>query len=168
MARNTRSVFLTGIMLVILGVALSIAATSGSSRIIGLIPFSAGIVICVAGKLTDVPGMYLPGVVIAGAGAGVALLAFGVVAADERMITGVLLAGIGAGVGLLPILSKLSGWDLVIWPLPPAGALVLFGVGLLASPESSRLYGFFSRGWPVAAAFSVAWLIVLLFRRRGP
>ena len=166
MQRNQRTIFLTGLVLVCSGVALVFVSLVGAKSVVLYIPIVAGVALCVTGGAVRIPGLFLPGALLVGAGTGIAVTSGLGETASEAVLIGVFLAAIGFSFSLVPLLSRISGWELVMWPFIPGGALGLCGVGLVFSPDSSGLARMLAKTWPGVVAFSVVWLVLVFYRRK--
>ena len=165
-SRNQRTVFLTGLVLVVSGVALVSLSLVGSRSVVVYIPIVTGVALCVSAGTVRAPGLFLPGALLVGAGTGIALnVALGDTV-SEFVLIGVFLASIGVSLALVPFLSRMSGWKLVRWPFVPGGTLGLCGVGLIVAPESSTTAAILEKIWPGVVAFSVVWIVLVFYRRK--
>jgi hypothetical protein len=166
MNRSPARVAVSGLALILIGIALGALVTAGGSRAAAFVPFICGVAVCSVGAIIRVPGMYLPGVIIAGAGVAVVLVAWGACGAEHRQLVGLFLLCIGGSLCVLPPLSLLTGWRFVLWPLPPALVFLTFGVVLMAASADTAIGRIAVSGWRFAVAISVAYIVVVMFRAR--
>ncbi len=164
MAGSRRTVFLTGAALVVAGVLLIMPVSGGSGAAFRFIPLAAGMIICAAGGVSKLPGMFLPGMILVGAGVALVIVSGSTERFDDGALVGIFLASIASGLALVPPLVWVGGRDFVSWPFAPAILLGATGVGLIALHRGGGAYLFLEQGWPLAVALSVAHMVIVFGR----
>ena len=162
---RSRNVFITGIVFVITGAVLVVLQNSGAGRVLRYIPLIVGVSICIAGGVNRIPGLYLPGVLLVGLGVGVAITYGEAVDSQNPEFIGIMFVCTGIALAGLPLLSKLTGWEFVIWPLPAALLILATGIGLLASDPAGEFGMILARGWQFVAALTAAYIVIVFLRR---
>ena len=163
MNRSARTVFFTGALLIAAGVVLVVLQFGSSSRILEWIPLIVGLVICAAGFLTAVPGFFIPGFLLAGAGAGIVIAIPLVATLAPARITGIFLVCIACGLGCITPAAALLQYKKVFWPLPPVTLLASTGILLIAAGPVFILV--MERVWPFSVAVAVAYFVFVFWRR---
>lgn len=160
---SQRRVFIVGVGLVVVGGLFTILS-AGGSPFPRFVPAIAGIVICIAAVVAKLPGLLLPGALFVGAGVGL-LVAREMPQSEAQPIIGTFLLSIGASLCLIPPLLKVSGWAFVWWPFVSGGALAAHGLSMLLF-EGTNVGGALDAAWPAVVALSVAWIVIVYYRRR--
>ena len=166
MERNQRVVFFSGLGLISGGIALVAIQIAGSGAVVRWIPLVAGVALCGTAVATRVPGMLLPGAMLAGLGLGLVVTLSAGESINHGAAVGVFLLCFGGSLSLVPALSLLCGYEFVLWPFPSAALPVLTGIGLVVFPPESTVFGFLADAWPVAVVCSVSFLVIVFFRRK--
>jgi hypothetical protein len=132
---------------------------------LGLIaPALIGVAFLLWALLARQPAFLIPGGILMGIGGG--LIAERLLTAGVAVDRAALLLGMGTGFLLVTVLSKLIFRQRVLWPLIPAGALVVIGLVHLAGADLQQGFRLARQLWPFAALLAAAWLWWSAGRRR--
>lgn len=135
-----------------------------------LVLLGLGLAFHIAGLLTREPGWFIPGGILTGIGAGVAL----VDGPLAQLIPAGLLPGDEGG---LFMLAFAGGWFLIVlttalftdethwWPLIPGGIMLLIGLAAGFGSVFGTILSLLGRAWPIALI--AAGLYILYQARRG-
>ena len=128
--RYQKSVLLTGILLVAVGLLFAGLQITGSPHLTTLIPLISGVVFLFGGMAIRIFGLLFLGCVLAGAGTGL-LWATGLVTSSGENGPLIFLLCFSIGWLIVTPLSRLMGGRAVIWPLIPGIAGIIVSGGLL-------------------------------------
>ena len=162
-----RTVLLTGIALVVGGILLAVVSIKGATTIARFVPLIVGVAVCLSGAVSRVPGLYLPGTLISGAGIGILLIFQAADSATYQQAVGTMLISLGGSLCLLPVLSKATGWDFVVWPFVPGTVLVLVGIGLVVLPSTSAFGKALRNSWHFISSLAIAYVVIVFLKRRS-
>ncbi len=138
-----------GIILILIGVFCLAAQSLGLSAV--LILGGLGALFLVWALLVRTTALLVPGGVLTGIAAGLALLHSPLIPQIENGRGGLFLLGMAGGWGLISLLSLFTAshgrW--AAWPLIPGGVLALIGVALISDGIWLQALGLVGRGWPL-------------------
>lgn len=146
-----------GVLLIVLGVALLLTRQQVLRGEVTVLVIGAALLVAYA--FTQSYGLLVPGGILTGLGAGIAL--------REWAAGGGVLLGLGVGFFLIYVLDRArgggGGGGAGTWPIIPGGILIVIGL-LQAARSVAALQALWS-WWPVALIALGVWLVV---RRWGP
>jgi hypothetical protein len=115
-----------------------------------------------AGILGQRPGLVIPGGILAGIGAGAALVQGPFSAVSDPARGGVFMLAFACGWLLITLVSFLLG-RVMLWPLIPGAIIGLFGLALTAGQAGLGILNVIGQGWPIVL---IALGVYLVFRRK--
>lgn len=155
---KNRKGLLTGSALVLIGL-LNLLAQFKPFESIGLLFLPAlGLIFLTWGLLSRQAGLLIPGGILSGLGAGVALVTGPLSIVSDPQKGGVILLSFAAGWALITLLSALIR-DTQWWALIPGTIMGLIGTALMVGGQALDLLEYAGRGWPlilIAAGLYVA------------
>jgi hypothetical protein len=115
-----------------------------------------------AGVLGRRPGLIIPGGILAGIGAGAALVQGPLAGVSDPGRGGVFMLAFACGWLLITLVSFLVG-RVMYWPLIPGAFIGLFGLALTAGQAGLGILNVVGQGWPIIL---IALGVYLVFRRK--
>jgi len=115
-----------------------------------------------AGILGQRPGLLIPGGILAGIGAGAALVQGPFAAIPDQARGGVFMLTFACGWLLITLTSLLVG-RAILWPLIPGAIIGAFGLALSAGQAGLGIINVIGQGWPIIL---IALGVYLVFRRK--
>ena len=116
----------------------------------------------VAGIVGLRPGLIIPGGILAGIGAGAALVQGPFSDVSDPARGGVFMLAFAGGWVLITLASFLVG-RIMLWPLIPGVIIGLFGLALTAGQAGVGILNVIGQGWPIVL---IALGVYLVFRRK--
>lgn len=151
---------LAGVCLIVFGALLLIDRLTGLAMFGTFLLLALGLGLMAAGVANRMPGLTIPGGIVAGIGLGVFVLQ--VVAGPSNGQGGVFLLCFALGwLSIVPA-SRRAG-EAHTWAYVPAFILAAIGAALLASAWAPGFVGTVARWWPLALIIAG----VMALRRRG-
>ena len=152
-----------GVMLIVIGLGLL------AFRWLSLdafFPLALGLGFITAGIITRQAGLIIPGGIIGGAG-------LGIVAMENNLFAqtgspaggGVFLVAMSLGWFLIIPLSKLFTDETQIWPIFPAGAMLLIGSLVMMGESGLRILEVLGNYWPLILVAIGAYLLIQFARQ---
>lgn len=158
--RSNRAPLIGGGILIAIG-ALTLAAQLGLLADLSLLFVPAlGVLFLAWGLLTRTFGLVIPGGILSGIGAGIALIAGPAAGVGEPAKGAIFLLAFAAGWLLIALLSHFTDASRQWWPLIPAGILGGIGGLLLAGETGTLILKGFGYAWPVVLIAAGAWIML--------
>jgi len=154
-----------GLVLILIGVLALIGQFVGGDVLGRFFLLALGLGFVVWGIASRSAGLFIPGGILTGLGAGVLLE--DILSASGDLSGAIILLCFAAGWGLIRLLSILFTRDRMLWALIPGGIMALIGLALLAGPEGLNILGAVGKFWPVILILVGLYLIIWRARPRS-
>jgi hypothetical protein len=158
--RPHRAAWIGGAILVLVGLYLLAGQLFKADWLGTLILPLLGVIFIVWGAVSRSPGLFVPGGILTGLGAGVVLTEGPFAVWGEPAQGGIFLISLGAGFLLITLFVALFKQHFEWWPLIPGGILGVIGGAALGGDVAKLL----NYAWPLALI--IVGIIVLLGIRR--
>jgi hypothetical protein len=148
-----------GAVLVIIGGLLLIGQLVPSAPFAGFMMLAIGAVLLAAGIVTRTNGWLIPGGIVGGIGAGIALMETVYAGAPSDFKGGVFLLAFACGWALITILSALVTRCTIYWPLVVGAILGAIGGALVIGGVAMDALNIVGKVWPVFLIGAGVWII---------